>query len=335
MKRKMFVLFMALVMMATMVVPVGATDEEETSVSIETPADPPAETPVEKPAEAPAEKPAETPAEKPADVPADDPAEAPDKDADQPQEPAEEPEIPEQEPEVPAEEPVPTQEPTEVPTAEPTPEPTPEPFSAEVRIELKNAGAIYFGDEVTLRAVVEQANAAYTVVWEYYNMEADFERGENPWVAIETGEEYSFVVTEENVATPLRAVVNGVVFSDFYLLSGVTARPEEEPEVPDAEPEVPGEEPVAELDPDREIVIRAEYEGEQLYFGDEVALCAELIGYENAVYTVQWETSEDGEDWTDVEDATELTYAFVLTEENWQNLWRLTVNVTGVIAEEA
>ena len=70
-----------------------------------------------------------------------------------------------------------------------------------------------------------------------------------------------------------------------------------------------------------------------LHYGDMVTLTARLFGYENAVCTVQWQTSEDGVNWTDVEDATELIYAFTVTEENCQNYWRLIVNVTGVLAE--
>ena len=292
-----------------------------------------------------------------------------------------------------------TEAPAEVPATEVPAEATAEPFQAKVRIALENKGAIYFGDKVTLRAVVEKANAKYTVVWEYYNEKADVKHGENPWVAIEKGEKLKFTVNEENVGLTYRAVVNGMVASKTYKLSGVTAKPVEdeeeivEPEEEITEPEVeeetetdpeeetadpeeevtepedeeetetePEEEPTEpeveeetedeeetevgeetqgevaeepELDPNRSIAIHAEWEGEELYFGDESTLVAELSGYDNAVYTVQWQTSQDNENWTDVEGANELTYTMIVTEENWQNFWRLIVNVTGVKVEEA
>ena len=74
-------------------------------------------------------------------------------------------------------------------------------FTADVHIELVNTGILYFGDEVTLRAVVENANAPYELRWEVLV--------ENEWTAIEdeTKEEYTFVVTEENATSQYRVVV--------------------------------------------------------------------------------------------------------------------------------
>ena len=104
--------------------------------------------------------------------------------------------------------PDPTTEPTIEPTADPTTEPaaeaTPVPFTAEVEIELVNKGAIYFGDEVTLRAVVKNATAAYAIRWEVNDG--------NGWKEIqgENGDEYEFVVTEENAGYSYRVALTAL-----------------------------------------------------------------------------------------------------------------------------
>lgn len=96
----------------------------------------------------------------------------------------------------------PTADPSADPTAEPTPE-APVAFTGSVEIKLENQGAIYFGDTVTLRAIVHNANTAYSLRWEVYN------EIEGEWQAIsgETGERYQFVVTEENADDAYRVVV--------------------------------------------------------------------------------------------------------------------------------
>lgn len=100
----------------------------------------------------------------------------------------------------------PTADPTEEPTAEPTSEPSAEPterpaFTGTVEIKLVNTGDIYFGDTVTLRAVVRDANTAYEIRWECNDG--------NGWVEIEDEDEleYDFVVTEENAKLEYRVVL--------------------------------------------------------------------------------------------------------------------------------
>ena len=288
MKRRVLVLVMAAAMLAT-VMPVSAetaaVNEEETSVSIQVPAEEPVEEPEKKAVEEPEEE-AET-----------------------------------------------VEEPAETPEEEPEAEPETA-FEATVRVKLENEGDIYYGDRVTLRAEVK-ANAEYTVVWEYLDAAASEDADEDVWVVADKGETYSFDVDEENAALTYRAVVNDVVASKEYKLPAIQERPvEAAPEEP-AEGEGPAEEPEAELDPEREIQIRATWEGDTVGIGSEVTLIAELSSYDNAVYTVQWQTSMDGENWTDVEDATEAAYTYTVTEENWYSYWRLKVDVTGVVLDEA
>lgn len=87
------------------------------------------------------------------------------------------------------------------------------------------------------------------------------------------------------------------------------------------------------LDPNRTIKVYIDLGSGALYFGDTISFYAVLNGYDNAVYTLQWQTSKDNENWTDVPGENELRMDLVVTEENYQNWWRVTVNITDVIAE--
>lgn len=238
----------------------------------------------------------------------------------------------------------------EVPT-----EPEEPVFTARVKVELKPEGQLYVGDEVTLVAVVEDASAAYTVRWEYYDVEASEEAKEDVWAVLSTGEKYTFTVDQENALLTYRAVVNDLIVCE-YRLPTVLERPvqddqentgdgEKDPEgeendpsetepAPDEEPSVSeGDAPV--LNPDRSISIQMAWEGEALHYGDEITLTAVLNGYDNAVYTLQWQTSKDNETWTDVEGAIGASYTTVVTKENALDAWRVAVTVTGLTAAEA
>ena len=87
------------------------------------------------------------------------------------------------------------------------------------------------------------------------------------------------------------------------------------------------------LDPKRKITVKAEWDGEQLYFGDTATLRATLSGYDNAVYTIRWQTSKDGNKWEDIKGAEGAELKIVVTEDNYMNYWRALVVVTAVKAE--
>lgn len=57
----------------------------------------------------------------------------------------------------------------------------------------------------------------------------------------------------------------------------------------------------------------------------EVTLTAELTGYDNVPYTLQWQRKPADADWEDIEGATDLTYTFTLNEENSGYSWRVAV----------
>lgn len=77
----------------------------------------------------------------------------------------------------------------------------PETFTGSVEVELVNKGSLYYGDEIILRAKVENANMAYTLRWEVLDG--------SEWKPIpnETGAEYHFIVNEENAGLQYRVVV--------------------------------------------------------------------------------------------------------------------------------
>ena len=87
------------------------------------------------------------------------------------------------------------------------------------------------------------------------------------------------------------------------------------------------------LDPKRKITVKAEWDGEELYFGDTATLKATLSGYDNAVYTIRWQTSKDGNKWEDIKGAEGAELKVTVTEDNYMNYWRALVVVTAIKAE--
>lgn len=69
---------------------------------------------------------------------------------------------------------------------------------------------------------------------------------------------------------------------------------------------------------------------EYLDVGDEMTFTAVLEGYDGLSYQIQWQTSMNGSDWTDLSDANGLNYTLVLSEQNYDDFFRVVVNVTGL-----
>ncbi len=86
------------------------------------------------------------------------------------------------------------------------------------------------------------------------------------------------------------------------------------------------------LDPKRKITVKAEWDGDELYFGDTATLKATLSGYDNAVYTIRWQTSKDGSKWEDIKGAEGAELKVTVTEDNYLNYWRALVVVTAIKA---
>lgn len=137
-----------------------------------------------------------------------------------------------------------------------------------------------------------------------------------------------------------------------------TVEPTEEPAVePTEEVVLPTEEPLEPVGPIEEEtdetevnsgtqvaeIIDAEYANrvvriyaswdqskEYLDVGDEMTFTAVLEGYDGLSYQIQWQTSVNGSDWTDLSDANGLNYTLVLSEQNYDDFFRAVVNVTGL-----
>ena len=87
------------------------------------------------------------------------------------------------------------------------------------------------------------------------------------------------------------------------------------------------------LDPNRIIEVYLAMNHDQLFFGEEATLVAVLHGYDNAVYTLQWQYSPDKATWYDLEGAEEARCTLTVTEENYQYYWRIQATITGVIGQ--
>lgn len=86
------------------------------------------------------------------------------------------------------------------------------------------------------------------------------------------------------------------------------------------------------LSPERKVLLCSSLEeGQPVYYGDEILLWFELIGFEGYEVTfIQWEESLDGIEFFPIEDANEPTYLLIITPENAKHFWRVVVTV-GVI----
>ena len=99
---------------------------------------------------------------------------------------------------------------------------------------------------------------------------------------------------------------------------------EEQPEENESESEN-GEGKIPDESEDRFVKTNLKWDVVFPIIGDTAHLSAELIGYDELEYTLQWQTSPDKEQWTDVPEATDLTLDVLMTEENNHYYWRLVV----------
>ena len=76
-------------------------------------------------------------------------------------------------------------------------------FTGTVTVKLVNDGQLYYGDTVTLKAVVKDANADYSIRWQIKKP------GSDEWKTVsgETSKTYSFTVNENNAEYAYRAVL--------------------------------------------------------------------------------------------------------------------------------
>ena len=85
------------------------------------------------------------------------------------------------------------------------------------------------------------------------------------------------------------------------------------------------------LNPDRYMDVYISWKDGRKEIGNEATLVAVLYGYDNLVYTLQWQNSKDDANWTDVPGATDARLCVVATEENACDFWRVQVIITDVL----
>ena len=73
-------------------------------------------------------------------------------------------------------------------------------FKGSAKVKLVNKGKLYYGDKITLKAVVK-VNKDYSLQWQVK------ENGQWQDLKGETGKTYSFIVTQENQDTKYRVMV--------------------------------------------------------------------------------------------------------------------------------
>ena len=66
------------------------------------------------------------------------------------------------------------------------------------------------------------------------------------------------------------------------------------------------------------------------HIGEEAILHADVKGYDNVTYTIQWRWSTDDANWNDCVGETSDTMSVILTNENCQYYWNVLVTITGV-----
>lgn len=64
-------------------------------------------------------------------------------------------------------------------------------------------------------------------------------------------------------------------------------------------------------------------EGEPAYEGDMITLTAELIGFENVNYTLQWQHSTDMQEWVNEPGANGASFTYELNETTCEYIWRV------------
>ena len=84
------------------------------------------------------------------------------------------------------------------------------------------------------------------------------------------------------------------------------------------------------LDPNRSVTVTFDVPEGGLHFGDVVELKANIQGYDNVNYTLQWRWSTDNATWNELAGENGDTLKVLVTEENYQYYWNVLVTVTGL-----
>ena len=263
----------------------------------------PTEEPVVEPTEEPVIEPTEEPIVEPTEEPVIEPTEEP------VVEPTEEPVV------EPTEEPVtePTEEPVIEPTEEPVIEPTETPKPYDGPIAVGNA-EVHAAPDADSPVVFTVPNGAAIKV---FSTEGD-------WAKVEAHGFSGYLHRDH---------VRGVAFAQ----PAATPVPEQPENI--TENDLPDNARLLgviqdKLSAERSVSVYASYDGEYVTFGDTVTLYAVLHGYEDTVYTLQWQSSPDNASWADISGAVSASYAVTVTEANYTDYYRVAVTINGVIVAD-
>ena len=291
--------------------PIVEPTEEPIVEPTEEPVVEPTEEPVVEPTEEPVTEPTEEPAIEPTEEPVIEPTEEP------VAEPTEEPVVePTEEPVVePTEEPVvePTEEPAIAPTEEPVIEPTETPKPYDGPIAVGNA-EVHAAPDADSPVVFTVPNGAAIKV---FSTEGD-------WAKVEAHGFSGYLHRDH---------VRGVAFAQ----PAATPVPEQPENI--TENDLPDNARLLgviqdKLSAERSVSVYVSYDGEYVTFGDTVTLYAVLHGYEDTVYTLQWQSSPDNASWADISGAVSASYAVTVTEANYTDYYRVAVTINGVIVAD-
>ena len=136
-------------------------------------------------------------------------------------------------------------------------------------------------------------------------------------------------VGEHSMIVPIRVIAMDDVKAEAWK---ATIAEQEEPadELPETEPENPEEtenRPESEIKPERHITVDVTWDVPEPVIGDTAHFIANLEGYDELNYTVQWQYSPDDNIWYDIPNETKTTMDVVVTEENNTVYWRILVFV--------
>ena len=240
-------------------------------------------------------------------------------------EPTEEPVVePTEEPVIePTEEPViePTEEPTAEPTEEPVVEPTEEPVIEPTETPKPYDGPIAVGNAEVHAAPDADSPVVFTVpngaAIKVFSTEGD-------WAKVEAHGFSGYLHRDH---------VRGVAFAQ----PAATPVPEQPENI--TENDLPDNARLLgviqdKLSAERSVSVYVSYDGEYVTFGDTVTLYAVLHGYEDTVYTLQWQSSPDNASWADISGAVSASYAVTVTEANYTDYYRVAVTINGVIVAD-
>ena len=313
------------------------TEEPEEEQPAEEPAEEPDGEPVKEPAEEPAEEPEEEPGGETTEKPAEEPAEEPDEEpvGETTEEPAED---PAEEPAGGPALPVLTEEELEVQgyrkasvIAENGTEVYRAPVTAgeplpEVPEEPEEEAGEPAADEEAEPAdeTPESAEDAEQAAAEATDVNTEPEESEEPEhnTVLENGT-ILWMLPEDDTWGRIQTIPaeeGGTVITGYVRLADMALYLEGAEEAEEPEEEKPAV---------RSIRLTSSLDGMKVVHpGQEVVLTAELEGFsEDDVYTVQWQASEDGKKFTDVEGADSLTWTYTISRENFGWTWALVLTL--------